>query len=371
MAHTSTATPSGDCGKGRHELSSVRPHLTAGVVLAAAGILASGLVAASPGPHGVRTEVRGVQLAAIAADLAAPNPTTSQESAAAAPWPAPIVIDPPSAQVDNIVIDPAVLEVLPVLPLLGSLAVIAGISTVTQTVFPEPLREIVSFFVAPTAAPIFLLGIAATVPWAFVVYQAENVIAAIFGQVPSAAVSAASPAHVEANAASVTSERPAESTDATVTSREAGAAPVVSTDSASDIKQADSTAPVTAKKPVSSDMAQPALHEPPAAELDEPSTRSTPAVAREPLVETPTSEPSAPSDLPSTARPVVRDSLKVGEQPGELTHSGSGGDPATPSGGDGVTTAVSASVASSSAASSTTAGGASSGDSSSGDAGGS
>ena len=59
MGYASTSVASGHC-------LSVRRHLSAGITVASAGILALGLVAAPPGVRGAGTEVRQVQLAALA-----------------------------------------------------------------------------------------------------------------------------------------------------------------------------------------------------------------------------------------------------------------------------------------------------------------
>ena len=70
MGYASTSVASGRCARGS-SCSSLRSHLAAGGAVASAGILALSLVAAPPDFNGARTELRAVQLAALALPTAA------------------------------------------------------------------------------------------------------------------------------------------------------------------------------------------------------------------------------------------------------------------------------------------------------------
>jgi hypothetical protein len=72
MGFASTSVASGHCAR-VSSCSSVRSHFTTGGVFASAGILALGLVAAPPHFDGARTEVRAMQLAALAFPSTSPS----------------------------------------------------------------------------------------------------------------------------------------------------------------------------------------------------------------------------------------------------------------------------------------------------------
>ena len=94
--------------------------------------------------------------------------------------------------------------------------------------------------------------------------------------------------------------------------------------------------------------------------------------AAEPSASDSTSEPTKPAGRPATPRPVVRDSLKVGEQLRDVPHRGDGGRTITRTAAAGDEAAAkSSSAASSPTALSSPGSNSSGGDSSGGDAGGS
>jgi hypothetical protein len=149
--------------------------------------------------------------------------------------------------------------------------------------------------------------------------------------------------------------------------------PVTSTNTPTHAEQVASMEPATANEQMSTDTATSTKDVTETEEADEAATGPTAAGAPEASASASTSESAKPTLRPTTPRPVVRGSLEVGEQPGDMPHRGNGGHATTPPAAvdDGATTAGRTSVASSTAAPSSKVRTSSGGDSSGGDTGGS
>jgi hypothetical protein len=379
MGYASTTVSSGHC-------PSVRRHLNAGVTVASAGILALGLVAAPPGVRGVGTEVRHVQLAALA--LSPPAllgalekfisdraqtavPVTKVVAGGAADVPATLLKTPTADETTPLTVDSAIDR--PTNTQMVEAAALEDMAVALPIL--EPILAIVSpilgLLTNPGAlllfGPIILLVILACPPCALFNFVTSVIQSFLIDLTPVPAVAGASTATVEAIAPtdpSLTSE-PLLSDSAPATTKTAASADAAP---ASETGKADVSPTLTSTDTVAStgDVTE-------TAETEEESAEPTAASGREPAASASTPEPAKESVRPATPRPVVRDSLRAGEQLSDLPHRGNGSRSTTRTAavGDGAAEAGSPSGASSSVASSSADSISSGGDSSDGDADGS
>jgi hypothetical protein len=373
MGYASTSVTSGHC-------PSVRRHLNAGVTVASAGILALGLVAAPPGVRGAGTEVRQVQLAAFV--LSPPAllgalekfisdraqtvvPVTKVVADGAADVPAALLKTPTADETTpptfDSAIDPAINPQKVDAAGLAATTTALSIPAPLLAAIPEPILAIVG--ITLLFGPIILLVILACPPCALFNFVTGLIQSFLIDLTPLPAVALASTATVEAIATtdpSMTSE-PLLSDSAPATTKTAASADAAP---ASETGKADVSPTLTSTDTVAStsDVTE-------TAETEEESTEPTAASGREPAASASTPEPAKASVRPATPRPVVRDSLRAGEQLSDLPHRGNGSRSTTRTAavGDGAAEAGSPSVASSSAAS--TGSKSTGGDSSSDDAG--
>jgi hypothetical protein len=387
---------------------SVRSHLTTCGVFASAGILAVSLVAAPPDFNGARSEVREVQLAALAlpsaAHLGALEEFISYQAQTVVPITKVIVggtadlpgagVNTPTAGVTTVLTFDSAID-RPT----NTQKVEAATLEVT-TAFPtlDPILGIVSPILAlltnPGAlllfGPLIVLVVLACPPCALINFVTGVIQSFLIGLTPLSAVALASTATVEAIATtdpSMTSElllsdsipataKTAASADvapASETRRSDVSPPSTSTDivaSTSDMTKTveveqESTKLTTEDEQVSTDTETSTRDMTEVADADEASTERTAASDPEPSAGASPSESAEATLRPATPRPVVRSSLGVAELLRDQTAVHTAG------AGDGAATAESSSAPTSGTASSSTGSSSSSGGSSDGEADGS
>jgi hypothetical protein len=295
-------------------------------------------VVAPPGVHRVGSEVRQVQLAALT--LSPPAllgalekfirnqaqtvvPGTKVVAGGAADVPAAAVKTATAGGTTPLTFDSAID------PAINSQVVnnTALAATTTALSIPAPLLPIIGTILL--FGPLIVLVVLACPPCALFNFLTFTIPSFFIPYAPLSAVAAASTATVDANATvapSLTSD-PLPQVDET---RKADVAqPVTLIDKRIRTEQVKSTEPGTESEPVSTDTATLTKDVTEAAKTDEASAGPTAVSNPKPSASTSTSEPTKPAERPATPRPVVRDSLKVGEQLSAPPHRGNGGHPAT------------------------------------------
>jgi hypothetical protein len=366
MGYASESVALGHC-------PSVRRHLTTGLTVVSAGILALGLVVAPPDVRGVRTEVRQVQLTTFA--LSAPAllgalekliatradtvvPVAKAAAGGAADIPAAVGKTPTAGESTpptfGAATDPATnphsVDVAALAPTTTALEIPAPL----LAAIPEPILAIVG--IALLFGPIILLVILACPPCALFNFLTFTIPSLFIPFAPLSAVAEVSTASVEAIATAPTlASDPELSNSAPGSATTGGPA-----DGARPGKigkpdpspQVTSTEPATENESLSTDTTTSTKDRTETAKPDEEST--VPAAGSAPGPSANDSEPEAtkPTVRRATPRIVVRDSLGVGEQLRGLPHRGKGGHPTTETGaaGDGAATAGPSSTAGNSTA---------------------
>jgi hypothetical protein len=339
MGYASRSVASGHCA-GVSSCRSVRRHLSAGVTVASAGILAMGLVAAPPDVRSAGTEVRQVQLAAFAPPAAAyfgalekfisdrvqtVVPVTKLVADGAADGPAALLKTPTAGESTpptfDSAIDPAINPQKVDAAGLAATTTALSIPAPLLAAIPEPILAIVG--ITLLFGPIILLVILACPPCALFNFVTGLIQSFLIDLTPLPAVALASTATVEATATtdpSMTSE-PLLSDSAPATTKTAGSADVAP---ASETGKADASPTLTSTDTVASTSDVTEI-----AETEEESTEPEAASAPGPSATGSRSEPAKPTVRRVTPRTVVRDSLGVGEQLRDLPHRGNGGQPTT------------------------------------------
>jgi hypothetical protein len=327
MGYASTTVASRHC-------PSVRRHLSAGITVVSAGILTLGLVATPPGVRGPGTEVRQVQLAALAlsppallgalekfiSDRAqAVVPVTKVVAGGAADVPVTLVKTPTAGVTTPLTIDSAIDR--PTNTQMVDAAALAAPTTALS--IPAPLLPIIGPILL--FGPIIVLVILLCPPCALFNFLTFTIPSLFIPFAPLSAVSAVSFATVEAIATtdpSLTNESPlSDSAPATTkTAASADARPASETGKAdvSPLVTSTDSEQVTSAKDLTETV-----------EADEVSTGPAAISASERPARASTSEPAKPAERAATPRPVVRDSLGAGKQLSNLPHRGNGGRPTT------------------------------------------
>ena len=368
MGYASESVALGHC-------PSVRRHLTTGLTVASAGILAVGLVVAPPDVRGARTEVRQVQLTTLAlsppallgalekliatrADTVVPVVPVAQVAGSAADIPAAVVKTPTAGESTphtfGAATDPATnphsVDVAALAPTTTALEIPAPL----LAAIPEPILAIVG--IALLFGPIILLVILACPPCALFNFLTFTIPSLFIPFAPLSAVAEVSTASVEAIATAPTlASDPMLSNSAPGSATTGGPA-----DGARPGKigkpdpspQVTSLEPATGNEQLSTDPASPTKDLSETAKADEASAGSTAGGAPGPSANESAPEATKPSVRRATPRSVVRDSLLVGEQPRGLSHRGNGGHstPRTGAVDDGAATAGPSSTADNSSA---------------------
>jgi hypothetical protein len=377
MGYASTTVASGHC-------PSVRRHLNAGVTVASAGILALGLVAAPPGVRGLGTEVRQVQLAALAlpppALLGALEkfishqaqtvlPGTKVVAVGAADIPAAVVKTPTAGESTPSIFDPAIdpapnpqrVDAAALAPTTTALAISAPL----LAAIPEPILAVVGIILL--FGPIILLVILACPPCALFNFLTFTIPSLFIPFAPLSAVSAAS-IEIAPTDPTLANDPLLSDVSPAATAAEGSADPspsantrkvVVSPDTPTRTEQVASPEPATGNELTSTDAATSAKDVKESVKAGEVSAGRTEASAP---------KPAKLVGRPESPRPVVRDSLGAGKQMLDQSQRGNGGRPTTQGPANdgaattGTSSAASSSDASSSAGSSSPGGGSSDGD---------
>lgn len=319
---------------------SVRRHLTTGLTVASAGILAVGLVVAPPDVRGARTEVRQVQLTTLALSTLAllgalekligtradpVVPVAQAAGSAAADIPASD-LNTPTASVTTPSTFDAATDPAPK-PQGGDAA--AGAPTTAALAIPAPLlaaipQPILAIVgIALLFGPIILLVILACPPCALFNFLTFTIPSLFIPFAPLSAVDGASTALAEPNATIA----PTLASDPELSDSAPAAMPMAGA--------ADEARPGRTGKP---DAPAPMTSLEPASENEQLPTDTATVTTREPSASASTSEPKEPTVRRVTPRTAVRDSLGVGEQPRDLPHRAKVGHPTTGTAGDGAAT---------------------------------
>ena len=340
MGNASTSVASGQCRGGSVTYPSVRPVLTAGVTVASAGILVVSLVAAPPHVNGARTDVRPVQLAAVAWPHAAATlleKFISNQSR---------TVLPIKSVVTNYPTDPATAVgtrpltfVRVVQPTAAPTQLrVAAESTADPAIQSEQANKMA--LPATTAATADLSQILYAIiltPFVLVFFGIAIVISAIqnffYNLANATAVPTAMDRTILSEPAAITTAlaEPAATASATESRKADVSPPVTSTDTLTDTEQMTSTGPATETK-ISTDTATSRTDVTETAESDVPDEASTEPTAVEtpkPSAKDSTSEPTSLTVRPATPRPAVRGSLGVSEKLRNPPHRGNGGHPTT------------------------------------------
>jgi hypothetical protein len=353
MGYASESVALGHC-------PSVRRHLTTGLTVASAGVLAVGLVLAPPDVRGARTEVRQVQLTTLAlsppALLGALEKligTRAAKAAAggAADIPAAVVKTPTAGESTpptfGAATDPATnphsVDVAALAPTTTALEIPAPL----LAAIPEPILAIVG--IALLFGPIILLVILACPPCALFNFLTFTIPSLFIPFAPLSAVAEVSTASVEASAtnAPTLAGDPELSDSAPPPVPPAGAANGARPAKAGKpdaSPHVTSTEPATGNEELSTDTVTSTTDVTETAKADEESTVR--AAGSAPRLSANDSAPEAtkPTVRRATPRSVVRGSLGVGEQLRGLPHRGKGGHRNTET-GDGAATAGPSSAA--------------------------
>jgi hypothetical protein len=339
MGNASTSVASGHCRGGSVTYPSIRPVLTAGVTVASVGILVVSLVAAPPHVNGARTDVRPVQLAAVAWPQTAAallEKFISNQSRTVLPIKSVVNNDPtdPATAVGTSpltfvrVVQPTAAPTL--------LRVAAG-STAGPAIQGEQANEVP--LPATTAATADLSQILYAIfiaPFVLVFFGIAIVISAIqsfFYNLANPAVPTALDGTILSEPAAITTAlaEPADAASATESWKADVSPPATSTDTLTHTDQITPTGPATEKE-ISTGTAtsQTDVTETAQSDVPEASTEPTAAETPKPSAKTSTSaEPTSVTVRPATPRPVLRGSLGVGEQLRNPPHRGNGGHPTT------------------------------------------
>ena len=356
MGNASRSVASGPCPY-------VRRHVTAGVTVASAGILALGVVAAPPDSHSAQIEVRTVELTSLALPPSAYLGALEKFIGSRVPAAAPVapVVQAGVADITTTVgstIEPATDR--------QQVNTAALATPTTAFNFGAILGPLIN---NPIVGPIVLFGAIAfgflvVLPVEWFVGTIYEAFVAVFGGILSLPPTLPLPGTVAAladvNAApapTLTSDPPLKGSAPAITAKDAPA------DAALGIEggKADVSPSVTsADKRTRSEQETSHKDEVETAKTAQASTDI--ATSTKDAAETDsTSEPAKPKVRPATSRPVVRDSLDVSEQLPDRPHRDKGGRPTSQT-SDEAATSGSTSVASPSGNSSSKRSGSSDGD---------
>jgi hypothetical protein len=380
MAHASTSAASGSCR-----------HLTAGVTVASAGILALSLVAVPPDIDVARNEIRAVRLAAHAlpsaaflgavekfiGDQAQTVVPITQAVAGAADIPAAFV-KASTADVTTSFTSDSAIDAARNTQKAETAALEPSAALLVEPILPalDPFLALLNPGVLLLFGPLIVLVVLACPPCALFNFLTFTLPSLFIPFAPLSAVAAPLEAPAELTSDPLPSEpftateapadvaRAAETNEADVAPSEESIDKRTRTEHGT-WKEAATEIDQTPKESVA-----PTAGETETVEAEEVSAEPVAVNAPEPEAGAPTSEPTTPAGRPSP-RPVVRDSLKAGEQEASVLRPGNGGRSTSRPGVDDEKVTAESSSPASSPADPPSGGGASGGDSSDGDADGS
>lgn len=371
MEYVSTTAALGHC-------PSVRRHLTTGVTLVSAGVLALGLVAAPPDVRGTGPEVRQVQLAALTlsppALLSALEKLISGRPQGVVPLTR--VTDGGVADIPTAALRDRRTQMASGTNQLSTEAAVMSEQISTAAIVPPNPALLLNAFAMLLPVPLrvpFLVFVAIPLDFIlvplyhYIVLPIANAVNAVLGAIGFSALPAALgpvTAGVDANATlvpSLTSDQLATdfATVSTPTARQAGVAP------AGPREKADSTEPVAPADTEQVPLTEPSSVNKQSSTDAATSTRdvtetdavdgAVAAPGLEPAADESRSEPQQPTARRAAPGTLARDSLDVGERPRDLRHRGPRDNSTTRTAatGDGVATAGSPSAASPAASSPT------------------